>query len=58
MKDGVGRSSQDHGEDHGVLEGLSGHDVSGLEVELQEVSHGGSDRVTFGELVRVFGGEG
>ena len=58
MKDGVGRSSQDHGEYHGVLKRLSGHDIPGFEVELQEVSHGGSYRVTLGELVGVFGGEG
>ena len=58
MKDGVGGTSEDHGEDHGVLKGLSSHDVSGLQVELQEVSHGGTDRVTLGELVRVFSREG
>lgn len=58
MQDGVGRTAEDHSEDHGVLESGSSHDVARFDVLFEEVEESGTDGVAFGELFRVFSREG
>jgi hypothetical protein len=36
VEHGVGRAAEHHRDDHGVLEGLAGHDVARLDVALEQ----------------------
>lgn len=58
VKDGVGRPSQDHSKDDGVLERFAGHDIARTDVLLEHGAHSGADGVALVLLLLVRGGGG
>lgn len=56
VEDGVGGASQDHGENHGVLESLAGHNITWFDVILEQITDRHSGIQALLKFLGVLGG--
>ena len=47
-------AAQSHDDDHGIFKGLTGHDVPGLDVILQQIANGGTGLHTLFKLPGIY----
>lgn len=56
MQHDIGWATKNHGQNHGVLKSFAGHNITGLDILLQQVANSLACVQTFLDLLRVAGG--